>query len=126
MRLSSLSHGSDKGVLTEILRGNWLEARNSLALRHFLGAIAIRVDDAPGRFGIGDWRPSCAPVLASRVTSGQTRLTVLIGTTTLQGSMESDAFAEPRSGTIKSSMSKVRNRHVARLCVGVTGKTVAR
>src|SRR5204863_10138375 len=90
--------------------------RNSLALRHFLGAIAIRVDDAPGRFGIGDWRPSCAPVLASRVTSGQTRLTVLIGTTTLQGSMESDAFAEPRSGTIKSSMSKVRNRHVARLC----------
>src|SRR6266513_2305231 len=56
------------------------------------------------------------PVLASRVTSGQTRLTVLIGTTTLRGSMESDAFAEPRSGTIKSPMSKVRNRHVARLC----------
>ena len=75
MRFSSLSHGSDKGVLAEILRVNWLEARNSLALghsfligrrritrcrvfvhgdRHFLGAIAIRVDDAPCRFGIGD------------------------------------------------------------------------
>src|SRR6266513_336049 len=56
------------------------------------------------------------PALASRVTSGQIRLTVLIGTTTLRGSMESHAFAEPRSGTIKSPMSKVRNRHVGRLC----------
>src|SRR6185436_6353215 len=34
------------------------------------------------------------PVLASRVTSGKKRLTVLIGTTTLRGSVESDAFAE--------------------------------
>ena len=75
MRFSSLSNSSDKGVLAEILRGNWPEARNSLALRHsfligrrritrcrvfvhgdrhFPGAIAIRVDDAPCRFGIGD------------------------------------------------------------------------
>src|SRR6476646_587783 len=38
------------------------------------------------------------PVLASRVTSGKKRLTVLIGTTTLRGSMESDAFAEPAAG----------------------------
>ena len=38
------------------------------------------------------------PVLASRVTSGKKRLTVLIGTTTLRGSMESDAFAEPLAG----------------------------
>src|SRR6478752_7138712 len=34
------------------------------------------------------------PVLASRVTSGKKRLTVLIGTTTLRGSVESDAFEE--------------------------------
>jgi len=81
VRLSSLSHGSDKRLLAEILRVNWLEARNSLALRHsfmigrrritrcrvlvhgdrhFLGAIAIRVDDAPCRFGIGD-RGQIAP-----------------------------------------------------------------
>src|SRR5207248_11086080 len=61
------------------------------------------------------------PVLASRVTSGQTGLTVLIGTTTLRGSMESDAFAEPRSGTIKSPMSKVRTG-MSHACVGITGK----
>ena len=38
------------------------------------------------------------PVLASPVTSGKKRLTVLIGTTTLRGSMESDAVAEPFAG----------------------------
>ena len=38
------------------------------------------------------------PVLTSRVTSGKKRLTVLIGTTTLRGSMESDAFAELLAG----------------------------
>ena len=75
VRFSSLGHGSDKRILAEILRGNWLEARNSLALLHgfligrrcitrcrifvdgdghFLGAIAIRVDDASCRFDIGD------------------------------------------------------------------------
>src|SRR6476469_721839 len=34
------------------------------------------------------------PALGSWVTSGKKRLTVLIGTTTSRGSMESDAFAE--------------------------------
>ena len=38
------------------------------------------------------------PVLGSRVTSGKKRLTVLIGTTTLRTSMESDAFAERLAG----------------------------
>src|SRR6476659_1752148 len=34
------------------------------------------------------------PVLASRLTSGKKRLTVLIGTTTLRGSVVWNAFAE--------------------------------
>ena len=38
------------------------------------------------------------PVLASRVTSGKKRLTVLIGTTILRGSTELDAFAELLAG----------------------------
>jgi predicted secreted protein len=38
------------------------------------------------------------PVLASRVTSGKKRLTVLIGTTTLRGRTELDAFAELLAG----------------------------
>ena len=38
------------------------------------------------------------PVLVSRVTSGKKRLTVLIGTTTFRGSMESDPFAELLAG----------------------------
>ncbi len=38
------------------------------------------------------------PVLASRVTSGKKRLTVLIETTALRGSVESDGFAEPLAG----------------------------
>src|SRR6478672_3882755 len=38
------------------------------------------------------------PVLASRVTSGKKRLTAFIGTTTLRGRTESDAFAEPLAG----------------------------
>src|SRR4029077_13676559 len=38
------------------------------------------------------------PVLASRLTSGKKRLTVFIGTTTLRGRTESDAFPEPLAG----------------------------
>jgi hypothetical protein len=38
------------------------------------------------------------PVLASRVTSAKKRSTTLIGTTTLRGSTEADAFAEPLAG----------------------------
>src|SRR6476646_4913687 len=38
------------------------------------------------------------PVFVSRVTSGKKRVTVLIGTTTLRGSMESDGFAELLAG----------------------------
>jgi hypothetical protein len=38
------------------------------------------------------------PVLASPVTSGKKRLTVLTGTTTLRGSTVSDAFPEPSAG----------------------------
>src|SRR4029077_12850042 len=38
------------------------------------------------------------PVLASRVTSGKKRLTAFIGTTTLRGRTESDAFQESVAG----------------------------
>ena len=38
------------------------------------------------------------PVLIWRVTSGKNRLTVLIGTTTLRGSMEPGSFEEPLAG----------------------------
>ncbi len=34
VRFSSLSYGSDEAVPAEILRGNCLEARNSIGLRH--------------------------------------------------------------------------------------------
>ena len=38
------------------------------------------------------------PVFVSSLTSGKKRVTVLTGTTTLRGSMESDAFAELLAG----------------------------
>jgi hypothetical protein len=38
------------------------------------------------------------PVLASPATSGKKRLTMLIGTITLRGSVESDACVEPLAG----------------------------
>jgi len=75
VRLSSLRNRSRERVLAEIVCGNCLEAWNGFAFRHgfligrqrssrcrilvygdrhFLRAIAIRVDIAPCRLGIGD------------------------------------------------------------------------
>jgi hypothetical protein len=47
------------------------------------------------------------PVLASPVTSGKKRLTVLIGTITLRGSMESDAELLAGDGDCPSAVSEM-------------------
>ena len=142
MRLSSLSHGSDKGVLTEILRGNWLEARNSLALRHsfligrrritrrrvfvdgdrhFLGAIAIRIDDPPGRFGIGDCGQVAPRTRFARYFRTDTIKPCLSGRLPCEGAWNRTPSLNraPARSNLPCQRSETGMSHA---CVGITGK----